>query len=204
MERVSKLLFIHSSKSQNMRILAGNGVRMWSIPTSIKHRRPLGLNEFSPPQCTCFFTPFVLGGGEGVCNMLRLRPNHDERLNSWPNELAATTGSHVLLAGDNASLVLLDVDKCTRKAFSTTGTPTVLCIWNLYHIMSRELSRSDKGAKLPPLSWMAIHRLSLLRCDYTDHKYSQYAIGIITKCGWLRHDAVWLCEVKEQRYTLPC
>jgi len=198
------LLFIHSSKSQNMRILAGNGVRMWSIPTSIKHRRPLGLNEFSPPQCTCFFTPFVLGGGEGVCNMLRLRPNHDERLNSWPNELAATTGSHVLLAGDNASLVLLDVDKCTRKAFSTTGTPTVLCVWNLYHIMSRELSRSDKGAKLPPLSWMAIHRLSLLRCDYTDHKYSQYAIGIITKCGWLRHDAVWLCEVKEQRYTLPC
>lgn len=37
-ERVSKLLFIHSSKSQNMRILAGgNGVHMWSIPTSIKH-----------------------------------------------------------------------------------------------------------------------------------------------------------------------
>jgi len=65
---------------------------MWSIPTSIKHRRPLGLNEFSPRQCTCFFTPFALGGGEGVCNMLRLRPNHDERLNSWPNELAATTG----------------------------------------------------------------------------------------------------------------
>jgi hypothetical protein len=187
MERVSKLLFMHSSKSQNMRILtggSGGGVRMWSIPTSIKHHRSPELNDFSPPLCTWLFTPFESGGGSGVCDMLRLRPN-DERLDSWPNKMAATTRSHVLLAGGNATLVLLDVDKCTRKAFSTTVTPVVEGVWNLYHMMSRELSRSDKGAKLPPLSWMVIHRLSLLRCDYTDHKYSQYAIGIITKCGWM-------------------
>ena len=90
-ERVSKLLFIHSSKSQNMRILtggSGGGVRMWSIPTSIKRRRPLGLNEFSPPLCTWFFTPFISGGGDGVCDMLRLRPNHDERLDSVNNYAA--------------------------------------------------------------------------------------------------------------------
>jgi WD40 repeat protein len=125
-ERVTKLLFL-PSKSKNMRILTGGnrgGVRMWLIPTSIRQQqRPPGLNDFSSPQCKWSFTPLV--GGEGVCDMLRLMPN-DESLDPWPNKVAAMTGSHVLLAGDNATLLLLDVNKCTRKVFSTTVTPTVI------------------------------------------------------------------------------
>jgi len=66
---------------------------------------------------------------------------------------------------------------------------------------SPEIHIYDIASDLIPLPCIRINNVE--RVSKLLFKYSQYAIGI-TKCGWLRHDAVWLCEVKEQRYTLPC
>jgi hypothetical protein len=125
--------------------------------------------------------------------MLTLGPNsydnNDElAVDPWTTTMMSSpsgTYSLVLLASDNSSLVLLDLNRCTRKAFLTAVTPTVVTSWNLCQHMLRELSTLDKGTRLPDMRWMAAHGLSLLRSNYTDSKYSLFDIGIITKCGWM-------------------
>ena len=90
----------------------------------------------------------------------------------------------VLLAGNASSLALLNTNKCTRKAFSTTVTPTISASWDLYHLALRELSKMDSQAKLPARRWMAIHRLTLLGHGCANGE-SWFKIGMVAKCGWI-------------------
>lgn len=179
-------------------------VRLWTIPTTSQkqqqqqRRRHVGTTssicDFGVPKCAWSFSPFGDPGNvtcEGICDMLTLGPNYDDNDDELLDPLPTTTSSPsvtrslVLLAGTNSSLVLLDLNRCTRKAFSTSVTPTVVTSWNLCQHMSRELSILDKGTKLPEMRWMAAHGLSLLRSDYTDSKYLLFDIGIVTMCGWV-------------------
>eukprot|EP00957_Ditylum_brightwellii_P108343 8265577-Ditylum_brightwellii.AAC.1 len=82
---------------------------------------------------------------EGVSEMASLcgTSGHDE------------TSGLVLIGGNGGSIVLLDVNKCTRKAFSTTLTPTVVRTWNMLRIMQKQ--RGISGA-LPSKKWLGVKK----------------------------------------------
>ena len=55
----------------------------------------------------------------------------------------------VLVAGNGSSLVRLDTNKVTRKAFSTTVSPTITASWDLYQLILREYTNKvDSEARL--------------------------------------------------------
>uniref|UniRef100_A0A7S1ZQD2 Uncharacterized protein n=1 Tax=Ditylum brightwellii TaxID=49249 RepID=A0A7S1ZQD2_9STRA len=60
-----------------------------------------------------------------------------------------------MIGGNGGSIVLLDVNKCTRKAFSTTLTPTVVRTWNMLRIMQKQ--RGISGA-LPSKKWLGVKK----------------------------------------------
>ncbi len=199
-EGISRVLFLPTSPGRNLtRILAGGNrgtVRMWTIPTSSRRRRAAGtaasFGDLGAPQCAWSFPAFG-SGCEGVCDMLALGSNDDdyERVErSTTTTTAASsyspppTKSLVLLAGDGSSLVLLDAERCTRKAFSTMVTPTIVASWDLYRLMSRELSKVDAESRLPARGWMAAHGMRLLRRECSDHD-SSFEVGIVSRCGWM-------------------
>ncbi|KAL3767247.1 hypothetical protein ACHAW5_005258 [Stephanodiscus triporus] len=183
------------------RIIAGGDrgtVRMWTIPTTFGtgRLRTAGRTSSSvggqvSPRCAWSFEAFRT---EGVCDMLTLGSNDedDDGRVGRPTMTTTTTtsSSHpstkslVLLAGDGSSLVLLDADRCTRKAFSTTITPTVVASWDLHLLMSRELSKVDVEAILPARRWTAVHGLHLLRRECTD-RHTSFEVGIVARCGWM-------------------
>lgn len=206
-EGTSRVLFMptpSSSRHQSaitIRILAGGNrgtVRMWTIPTQSRRRRAAGtaasFEDLGTPQCTWSFLPFGYGA-EGVCDMLALGSNDDNggRVDR-PKTTTTTTStascpplsanSLVLLAGEGSSLVLVDTDRCTRKAFSTTVTPTVVATWDMHQLMSKELSKADPESRLPARTWMAANGLRLLRCERTNHD-SSFEVCIIARCGWM-------------------
>ena len=92
----------------------------------------------------------------------------------------------VLVAGNGSSLVLLDTNKVTRKAFSTTVTPTITASWDLYQLILREYTNKvDSEAKLPARRWMAAQKMSLLGHGSTSRGVLWYKIGLVVKCGWV-------------------
>lgn len=202
-EGISRVLFAPTSSRRNLavttRILTGSNrgtVRMWTIPTSSRRRRTVGtaasFGDLGAPQCAWSFPAFG-SGCEGVCDMLALGSNDDDdhERAEWSTTTTAasssslhSTKSLVLLAGDGSSLVLLDADRCTRKAFSTTVTPTIVASWDLHRLMSRELSKVDLESRLPVRGWMAAHGMRLLRRECNDRD-SLFEVGIVARCGWM-------------------
>ena len=86
----------------------------------------------------------------------------------------------VLVAGNGSSLVLLDTNKVTRKAFSTTVTPTITASWDLYQLILREYTNKvDSEAKLPARRWMAAQKMSLLGHGSTSRGVLWYKIGLV-------------------------
>ena len=198
-----------SSFASPTQILTGGNygtVRLWNIPkpTQQPRNKPPSISSLN---AKCMWSIAVFGSnGEGVCDILSL--NSEPRDNNkdpsiQPSTVISTTAAlpHtrkplVLLAGNGSSLALLDTNKITRKAFSTSVTPTIAASWDFYNLALRELSRLDvAGAKLPARRWMAAHRLSLISHERTTTNnnndgggcsmMSWFKIGIVVKCGWI-------------------
>lgn len=88
----------------------------------------------------------------------------------------------VLVAGNGASLALLDTNRITRKAFSTKVSPTVAASWDIHQLASREYAKID-SARLPNRKWMAGNQLTLLGHG-SNRDVTWYKVGIVVKCGW--------------------
>ena len=185
-EGVSAMRFLSTlSKSSSSTSLLTGGtygtVRVWTIP-KVRQQSISSLNA------KCLWSISVFGTrGEGVCDMMVLpfstTPNSNPDIN-MVNERKMSSKPAVLLAGNAASLVLLDTNKCTRKAFSTTVTPTILASWDLYRLISRELAAIDSEAKLPARRWMAVQRMNMVGCGFSNG-ISWYKIGVVVKSGWV-------------------
>ena len=86
----------------------------------------------------------------------------------------------VLVAGNGSSLVLLDTNKVTRKAFSTTVTPTITASWDLYQLILCEYTNKvDSEARLPARRWMAAQKMSLLGHGSTSRGVLWYKIALV-------------------------
>ena len=90
----------------------------------------------------------------------------------------------VLVAGNGASLALLDTNRITRKAFSTSVSPTIAASWDIHQLASREYANIDSEARLPNRRWMAGHQISLLGHG-SNRDVTWYKVGIVVKCGWV-------------------
>ena len=173
-----KTTFLASSTSTH--ILTGGNygtVRLWMIP------RSQGNSSINNLNAKCLWSIPAFGSkGEGVCDMMAL-PTESCSDQITPKS-STTKKPLVLLAGSASSLALLDTNKCTRKAFSTTATPTIAASWDLYQLAAREFSKIDSEAKLPARRWMAVHQFSLLRRESTNGD-TLFKISMVAKCGWI-------------------
>lgn len=182
-----------SSLSGNTQIITGGAfgsVRLWSIPSTKqagKRRRRCCISEVN---AKCIWSIPVFGSsGDGVSDMLILPvTSPTSRASTAATSTATTTKPLVLLSGGSSStLVLLDTNKCTRKAFSTSITPTVVASWNLHQLTSRELAKIDGKACLPNRRWISASNMKLI--DYrrlTEEGGSWWCkIGLITNAGWV-------------------
>ena len=186
-EGILRAIFLPPSTTSATQILAGGNygsVRLWSIsspPRQQKHQS----TSISNLNAKCQWSVSVFGSnGEGVCDMMTL-----------PSILPASSYAvmkkkqqHplVLVAGNGSSLVLLDTNKVTRKAFSTTVTPTITASWDLYQLILREYTNKvDSEAKLPARRWMAAQKMSLLGHGSTSRGILWFKIALVAKCGWV-------------------
>eukprot|EP00984_Skeletonema_dohrnii_P010983 scaffold4339_cov100-Skeletonema_dohrnii-CCMP3373.AAC.8 len=203
-EGVMSMRFIHSAtkgdgksslsgRSGSTQIITGGAyglVRLWSIPSTKqvgKRRRRCCISEVN---AKCMWSIPVFGSsGDGVSDMLILpimTPLHTPRTATT----AKTTSPKplVLLSGGSSStLVLLDTNKCTRKAFSTSITPTVAASWNLYQLASRELAKIDAKAHLPDRRWMSARNMRLIEYRRLTEAGGSWwcKIGLVTNAGWV-------------------
>lgn len=184
-----------SSLSGNTQIITGGAfgsVRLWSIPSTKqvgKRRRRCCISEVN---AKCIWSIPVFGSsGDGVSDMLilpEMSPLPTSRASTAATSTATIAKPLVLLSGGSSStLVLLDTNKCTRKAFSTSITPTVAASWNLHQLASRELAKTDAKACLPDRRWVSARNMRLI--DYrrlTEEGGSWWCkIGLVTNAGWV-------------------
>ncbi len=198
-EGVMSMKFIRPPKggkslSGNTQIITGGAfgsVRLWSIPSTKlvgKRRRRCCISEVN---AKCIWSiPVFRSSGDGVSDMLILPVMSPLPSSRGPTATSttATTKPLVLLSGSSSStLVLLDTKKCTRKAFSTSITPTVAASWNLHQLASRELAKIYAKARLPDRRWISASKMRLM--DYlrlTEEGGSWWCkIGLITNAGWV-------------------
>ena len=211
-EGVLKAAFLPSSSSSARRpsaLLTGGNygtVRLWSItfkpqPRQNKQRQRRstsnnGGNGALTAKCQWSVPAFGPEGRQGVCDILVLPSPTPAAASSLQSTSSSNNANEkkplVFLSGNASSLALLNTGKCTRKAFSTTVTPTIAASWDLYRLVLRELSKLDPEAKLPARRWMAVHGLRLLgsrRCARGGGKgggdASWFKIGMVAKCGWM-------------------
>ncbi|KAL9189022.1 hypothetical protein ACHAXT_011512 [Thalassiosira profunda] len=160
-------------RSLPLQMLTGGNygtVRLWSIP------RPQKQQGIDGVSAKCVWNIAAFGStGEGVCEMKTL-----------PSASRGTAVAKplVLLAGNASSLALLDTNRCTRKAFSNSATPTVAASWDLYHLAQREYAKVDPEAKFPARRWMAAHQLILLGHESVNG-VPWYRVGLVVRCGWI-------------------
>jgi hypothetical protein len=180
-EGVPKALFLPLiSSSTSTQILTGGNygtVSLWTVPQNRPRHRAESISKLGA-QCI-WSIPAFASKDEGVSDMMVLPMG--ARINESSNTY---TKPRVLIAGNGSSLTLLDTNKCTRKAFSATITPSVVSSWDLYQCTLRELSTKYPGAKLPARKWIAARKLTLLHHECTLGN-SRIRIGIILKCGWI-------------------
>eukprot|EP00985_Skeletonema_marinoi_P008774 scaffold4015_cov200-Skeletonema_marinoi.AAC.5 len=184
-----------SGRSGSTQIITGGAyglVRLWSIPSTkqvgIRRRRCC----ISEVNAKCMWSIPVFGSsGDGVSDMLILpimTPLHTSRTATTASTKATSPKPLVLLSGGSSStLVLLDTNKCTRKAFSTSITPTVAASWKLHQLASRELAKIDAKAHLPDRRWMSARNMKLIEYRrLTEAGESWWCkIGLVTNAGWV-------------------
>ena len=196
-EGVLSMRFIHSpakkdgksSLSGSTQIITGGvfgSVRLWSIPSTKlvgKRRRRCCISEVN---AKCIWSMPVFGSSaDGVSDILILPVISSHHATS---STATTTKPLVLLSGGASStLVLLDTNKCTRKAFSTSITPTVAASWNLHQLASRELAKVDAKACIPDRRWMSVRNMRLIEYRRLTEEGGSWwcKIGMVTNAGWV-------------------
>jgi len=100
----------------------------------------------------------------------------------------------IFVAGDMGSIAFLDINKCYRKAFSTSAAPQVLMTFHLSNF------RGLRECNLPNNKWMGVKRAFVLasqgvnelaryttKTDAKDETIAkkQVNLGIVTNCGWV-------------------
>lgn len=198
------------STISHMQIITGGAygtVRLWSIPSKKqggKRRRRCCISELN---AKCVWSIPVFAKGEGVCDMLLLpAPKATTTSPAITTSTTTTTKKPLVLlsGGSSSTLVLLDTNKCTRKAFSTSVTPTVVASWNLHQLASLELSKIDKKAQLPERRWISASNMRLieyrqLRNEDSGEGGSWWCkIGIVSRCGW-----VFVAELGCRKNNIP-
>ena len=193
-EGVMSMRFVHSPDKDDGRIssrgrkvgtliLTGGRygtVRLWSIsPTkqTSKRRRSCCISEMN---AKCIWSIPVLGSkGDSISDMLILP--------AMSTTKAAAKPLVLLSGGSSSTLVLLDTNRCTRKAFSTAITPTVVASWNLHRLASHELASRDSKAVLPDRRWISVKNMRLIEYKHLSNECGSWwcKISIITNAGWV-------------------
>ena len=101
----------------------------------------------------------------------------------------------VLVAGSNGSILLLDIQHCTKKAFSTSVTPTPIRKWSLQRMQLRMYGRPTtiKDSSILGIQQISVWPLVEKLCVNSKPNRSAIVnatlvnsdILIETKCGWL-------------------
>ena len=179
-EGILKSIFISSKSNKKTQIITGGNygtVQLWAIPPTI------GSNINAKSQ----WSISVFGNGEGVCDLLSLPllSSSSSSLNNTKKQKQQLLKQQplVLVAGNGASLALLDTNRITRKAFSTSVSPTIAASWDIHQLASREYAKIDSKARLPNRR-LAGHQLSLLGHG-SNRDVTWYKVGIVAKCGWV-------------------
>jgi len=185
-----------SGRSGSTQIITGGAyglVRLWSIPSAKqvgKRRRRCCISEVN---AKCMWSIPVFGSsGDGVSDMLILpimTPLHTSRTATTASSTTTTSPKPLVLlsGGSSSTLVLLDTNKCTRKAFSTSITPTVAASWKLHQLASRELAKIDAKAHLPDRRWMSARNMRLIEYRRLTEAGGSWwcKIGLVTNAGWV-------------------
>jgi hypothetical protein len=159
----------HEARSRTTRVLIGGidgSLRLWKIPLKC-----LG-EDTSKSKAILIWTISVWNTQhEGISNITTFLPGGKKE-----------NSGLVMLAGDAGSFALLDISKCTRKAFSCSPTPQLLKRWN---ILSHREFRS--------FSFQSKKCMGVMKCSiWADQNYQtenvinkHLDLTIILNCGWI-------------------
>lgn len=167
--------------SSSTNILTGGtygSIHLWSMP---KTRQ----KSLSSLNAKCLWSISVFSRREEGVGDMTILPCCSSKQPDTPCSNNQTQRPIVLIGGNASSLVLLDTNKCTRKAFSTKITPTILSSWDLSSMASHELAGIDPGGILPARRWMGVQKMSLMNYGYINNNISRYRVSVIVKCGWI-------------------
>lgn len=175
----NKSLLFNSSKSVTAcQLLSGSihgTLKLWEVPNQVakvkqKSRSGKLIWSVVPWKSKRQF--------EGISEIKQLLPNTGDLNNGL-----------ILVAGDLGSIALIDINKCTHKAFSAEITPQVLRIWQLSQ--QRDLCKIT----IPDEKHLGIVKIcmwenSVNESDMTDildsnlsHRLVEFSAVI--KCGWV-------------------
>ena len=184
-EGVASLLFLSPPNRTSSCILTGGTygtLRLWHAPLTI------GSTE----------------GEDGTCrrnNASRKNPSMIWSVNPFSSSSSSSSAVDsegissicqaeqrglVLVGGSKGSLVLINKGRCTKKAFSTKMTPTVVWSSNIARQVNRRRGLVD-GARAPSMSWMGIKKISLWEIDLRRNCSSaadEARLTVVTNCGW--------------------
>ena len=185
-EGITSLLFLPSDGLLS-RVMASNTcgtVRLWTLPRFSESEDTRQMQQRVKLKWET--SPFSSRRGdtgnsletEGVSDMVHLSRG-DIHVDS---EL-------ILIGGNKGSVVLLNIKKCTRKAFSTSLTPTVVQCWNIPQIIQDQRLISGK---IPPRNWMGIKKICVwdktmknsITPDNTTMAQTLKAV-LVSNCGWV-------------------
>mmetsp|Transcript_21330 Transcript_21330/g.44355 ORF Transcript_21330/g.44355 Transcript_21330/m.44355 type:complete len:380 (+) Transcript_21330:1-1140(+) len=156
---------------------AYGSVRLWSITET----RQKPLNNFN---AKCLWSISVFSRREEGVGDMAILPCCSSRKADTPSANNQSQKPILLIGGNASSLVLLDTNKCNRKAFSTKITPTILSSWDLSSMASRELAGIDPGGILPARRWMGVQKMSLMNYGCMNF-ICWYRVSVVVKCGWI-------------------
>jgi len=154
---------------RNTRLLVGSGcgiVCAWSLPHA-KQRLLWSVQAFSSPGRPT---------REGVADMVLLGQDYRDAALDSPRHYAGL----LLLGGTNGTVELLDTQKCTKKSFSTSPTPTFLRRWILPSLLRRQFS----PVALPPAEWLGVHQLAVWQHPSPD-PLRNALVSVVTHSGWV-------------------
>ena len=172
-------------------LLAGGArgtLRLWNFPRNIAR----GQKKSQNTKLVWSISPFssssqISADSEGISSICHLGTC------KGPSTSSRENGGLVLVGGTKGSLAIIDLDKLSKKAFSTKLTPTVVWSSNIVrHIARRRLV----DAVLPSNSWMGIKKMALWgdnsssgggRISSTSSRSvpaEEARITIATNCGW--------------------
>lgn len=115
-------------------------------------------------------------------------------------DLMPLSSHFVLLGGSLGTIVLLNWRQCSRKAFSTQVTPTIVRQWDTYQHMLMSMSSSLGKQGTPSRSHMGVHKfltghatsnhkntsyISSGNAKQTITAFGTYTISWVTSCGWI-------------------